>query len=384
MRRVRRPSLSRLRVAMLGLRAPWGAEGGVELAVGELAPRLAASGVDVTVYCRGRYNPYGSGTRSGVRLIDTPTVYRRSLEALVHTALAAPRAAVTADVVHLHACGPALFSGLPALLRRPVVVTLHGKDWERDKWGPAARLFLRSGAWMAGHASTEIITVSRGLKLWCEENYPAPVTHIPNGVAPHVAVPWEPSVFPSLTPGGYHLFLGRLVPEKEIGTLLRAVARATPSLPVVITGGGSYTDDYVERLHRDAPAGVIFTGTRFGHDKAMLLTHARSFLFPSRVEGLPIALLEAMAAGLPTLTSDIPPNLEVLGSVGGWRLPVGDAHAWGAALHAVEASTPELLAAIGAEGRARVETNFGWDTVVTATRGVYERVLSRPAPPRAQ
>lgn len=371
---------STFRVAMLGLRAPWGAEGGVELAVGELAPRLAATGVDVTVYCRGRYNPHGTGAHRGVRLVDTPTVYRRSLEALVHTGLAAPRAALSADVVHLHACGPALFAGVPALFGTPAVVTLHGKDWERDKWGHAARLFLQSGAWMAGHASTEIIAVSRGLSLWCEENYPAPVTHIPNGVATHGAVPWDPSAFPALAPGGYHLFLGRLVPEKEIDTLLRAVARAAPTLPIVITGGGSYTDAYVERLHREAPRGVLFTGSRFGREKAMLLTHARSFLFPSRVEGLPIALLEALAAGLPTLVSDIPPNLEVLGAVGGWRLPVADVEAWGAALRAVEAATPAHLATIGAEGRARVKAAFGWDAVVAATLGVYERARSRRAP----
>lgn len=366
---------------MLGLRAPWGTEGGVEQAVGELAPRLAATGVDVTVYCRGRYNPHGSGPRAGVRLVDTPTLYRRSLEALVHTGLAAPRATWSADVVHLHACGPALFSGVPALVGRPVVVTLHGKDWERDKWGPAARMFLRSGAWMAGHAATEIITVSAGLEAWCREHYPAPVTHIPNGVAPHEPVPWEPAVFPELRPGGYHLFLGRLVPEKEIHTLLRAVTRAPPRLPVVITGGGSYTDDYVDQLHRAAPAGVIFTGPRFGYEKAMLLTHARSFLFPSRVEGLPIALLEAMAAGLPTLASQIPPNLEVLGDCGGWRLPVGDAAAWGDALHAVEEAPPELLARLAAEGRARVDAAFGWDAVVAATRRVYDRVRApRGAP----
>jgi len=364
-----------LRVGILGLRAPWGTEGGVELSVGELAPRLAALGVDVTVYCRARYNPHGSGMREGVRLLDTPTLYRRSLEALVHTGLAAPHAAWRADLVHLHACGPALFSAIPAVARRPVVVTLHGKDWERDKWGPAARAFLRSGAWMAGHAATEIITVSAGLGAWCRENFPAPVTHIPNGVATHVPVPWDPTRFPTLKPGGYHLFLGRLVPEKEIGTLLRAVGRASPRLPVVITGGGSYTDAYVDQLHRDAPPGVLFTGPRFGFDKAMLLTHARSFLFPSRVEGLPIALLEAMAAGLPTLASAIPPNLEVLGTVGGWRLPVGDADAWGEALHACEAAPFERLAAIGADGKHRVEASFGWDTVVHATRRVYERAL---------
>ncbi|MFN7142396.1 MAG: glycosyltransferase family 4 protein, partial [Myxococcota bacterium] len=335
---------------MLGLRAPWGAEGGVEQAVGELAPRLVAAGIDVTVYCRGRYNPHGTGLRNGVRLVDTPTLYSRSLEALVHTGLAAPRASVRADLVHLHACGPALFSGVPRLVGRPTVVTLHGKDWEREKWGPAARAFLKSGAWVAGHAATEIVTVSRGLAEWCRAHFRCPVTHIPNGVAPHTPVAWEPSAFPELTPGGYHLFLGRLVPEKEIGTLLRAVAHAPPRLPVVITGGGSYTDAYVERLHAEAPPGVVFTGPRFGVEKAMLLTHARSFLFPSRVEGLPIALLEAMAAGLPTLASDIAPNLEVLGHIDGWRLPVGDEAAWSRALHEVEAADATRLAALGGAG----------------------------------
>ena len=352
-------------------------EGGVEQSVGELAPRLAARDIRVTVYCRGRYNPHGTGSRLGVRLVDTPTVYSRSLEALIHTGLAVPRASLAADLVHIHACGPALFAGLPRLAGRACVVTLHGMDWEREKWGATARAFLRSGAWMAGHRATEIIAVSRGLEQFCRQNFPVPVTFVPNGVAPHTPVEWTAGVFPELEPGKYHLFLGRLVPEKEVGTLLRAVARRRPRYPVVITGGGSYTGDYVERLHREAPEGVIFTGPRFGLEKAMLLTHARSFLFPSRVEGLPIALLEAMAAGLPTVVSAIGPNLEVVGDTPGWRLPVGQAEAWAEALHEVEAADPSALAAMGAAGRARVEASFSWNAVVEATRAVYLRAAGR-------
>ena len=315
--------------------------------------------------------------RDGVRLVDTPTVYRRSLEALVHTALTAPRAALTADLVHLHACGPAFFSGVPALAGRATVVTLHGKDWERDKWGPAARAFLRAGAWVAGHTATEIITVSRELADWCPNTWPVPVTFIPNGVAPHTGVSWDPLAFPTLKPGGYLLFLGRLVPEKGLATLLEAVRLRGPGLPVVVTGGASYTDGYVDSLRRAAGPDVIFTGPRLGAEKDMLLTHARAFLLPSRIEGLPIALLEAMAAGLPTLTSDIGPNLEVLGDVGGWRLPVGDVAAWARALAKVEATEPGRLRAYGEAGRRRVTDHFGWDRAVEATRAVYERALDR-------
>ncbi len=362
---------------MLGLRAPWGAEGGVEQAVGHLAPRLASTGLDITVYCRSKYNSFGTGMHDGVRLIDTPTVYRRSLEALVHTALTAPRASFSADLVHLHACGPALFSAVPALAGRATVVTLHGKDWEREKWGPAARAFLRAGAWMAGRAATEIIAVSQELADWCRTTGHVPVTHIPNGVAPHVDVGWDPLAFPALKPGGYLLFLGRLVPEKGLATLLEAVRLRGPGLHVVVTGGGSYSDAYVGTLRSTAGANVIFTGPRFGAEKNMLLTHARAFLLPSQVEGLPIALLEAMAAGLPTLASDIGPNLEALGDVAGWRLPVGDVPAWARALVQVEATERGTLRAYGDAGRRRVIDHFGWDRAVDATRAVYERALAR-------
>ena len=65
-------------------------------------------------------------------------MYGKHTEAFLHTALAAPRAALTHDVVHLHASGPALFAGIPRLLRRATVVTVHALDWQRDKWGLAA------------------------------------------------------------------------------------------------------------------------------------------------------------------------------------------------------------------------------------------------------
>lgn len=364
-----------MRVAMVGLRAPWGVEGGVESAVAEMAPRLAAAGCTVTVYCRGRYNPYGTGMRDGVRLVDTPTVYRRSVEAFAHTAYAAPHAAVHHDLVHLHACGPALFAPVPSLLRRASVVTIHGFDWERAKWGAVARSVLRAGASSAGHGATELIGVSQGITDWFAARYPAPATFIPNGVSPHEHHPWEAGIFPALKPDAYTLFIGRLVPEKDLLTLVRAAARARPRHPVVITGGAAYTDDYVKQLHREASGHVHFTGPRFRREKRMLLSHARAFVFPSRVEGLPIALLEAMSAGLMCVASDIPANREALADHGGWRLPVGDVEAWAKALGELDAAEPAFRRGIGAQGRKRVQEHFSWDAVVQDTLAVYERSL---------
>lgn len=360
---------------MVGLRAPWGVEGGVESAVAEIAPRLAAAGCEVTVYCRGRYNPHGSCVFRGVRLIDTATVYSRSMEAIVHTAIATPRAIASSDITHFHACGPALFSPVPGLFGRVSVATIHGFDWEREKWGPAARAMLHAGVWSAGHGASALIGVSEEVSSWLARRFDAPVTMIPNGVAAHAPEPWDPLLFPSLRPGGYLLFIGRLVPEKDLLTLMLAAHRARGRLPIVVVGGGSYTDEYVTLIQRAAPKGVVFTGPRFGREKAMLLTHARAFVFPSRVEGLPIALLEALAAGLPVVASDIPANIEVLGAGPAWRVPVGNVSAWARALGEVEAASPDALAEAGARGRRRAEEHFGWDAVVNSTIAVYERAL---------
>ena len=88
------------RVAMVGLRAPWGADGGVEHAVAALAPRLVQRGFAVTVYCRRRYNQLGPGIHDGVRLVDVDTLYGKHTEAFVHTLLATPRASLGHDLVH--------------------------------------------------------------------------------------------------------------------------------------------------------------------------------------------------------------------------------------------------------------------------------------------
>lgn len=363
-----------MRIAMLGLRAPWGTEGGVEQAVSELAPRLVSKGCAVTVYCRGRYNPHGNSVREGVRLVDSPTLYGRSSEAMIHTALAAPRASLRHDLVHIHAAGPAIFSLLPRLMGRPTVVTLHGKDWERDKWGPTARKLLWAGGQVGGHVATRLIAVSEDLRNWCQENFPAPVDYVPNGVSPHHPMEWDYQTFPMLQPRSYYLYLGRLVPEKELDTLLKAAHRVGPRFPIVIAGGSGYTDNYVARLRREAPPGVVFVGSRYGLEKRMLLTHARAFLFPSRVEGFSIALLEAMAAGLPVVASDIPPNREALGETAK-LLPPGRVDRWAETIASLDHKPNEELAAMGSRYRERVTRLFGWDRATEETLAVYRQAL---------
>lgn len=364
-----------MRVAMVGLRAPWGTEGGIEAAVGMLAPRLAARGLDVSVLCRPAYNPLGPGTFEGVRLIDVPTVRGKHLEAFVHTGAALPAAIARADVVHLHACGPALWAWLPRLAGRAVVVTVHGLDWQRDKWSAPARLALRAGAWSAGVFPHQVIAVGAHLQDWMQAHGRRAATFIPNGVEPIPAVPLHQAGVPGLRSGRFLLALGRLVPEKGLSLLIDAWRRSGTALPLVITGGDTYVEDHAAALRAGAPDGVHFTGPLYGPARDALLTHARALVSPSRLEGFPLSPLESLSAGRPVLLSDIAPHRELLGGGGGWLVP-RESDAWARALSDLERRPDEEVDAEGRRGQHAVRAAYGWDAIAARTEGVYRQALA--------
>ncbi len=366
------------RVAMVGLRAPWGTEGGVEHAVGALAPRLAARGCAVTVYCRRRYNELGPGMHHGVRLVDVDTVYGKHAEAFLHTALAAPRAALSADVVHVHATGPALFSWMPRVLGRRVVATVHGLDWQRDKWGLVARTVLRAGAWSAARWPDEVIVVGRHLQEAFRDGYGRATTCIPNGVEAIPAQPLSAAGVDGLESGRFLLYVGRIVPEKGLERLMEAYAASGVDLPLAITGGATHAEAYGAALRDRAPPGVRFTGSRFGVQRDALLHHARAFVLPSHLEGFPLAPLEAMACGRPVLLSDIAPHHEILDEEldggAGWVVPDGG---WADALRRVAGADAAMLRMMGDLGRAHVAERYSWDAVADRTLAVYRQALGK-------
>ena len=106
----------------------------------------------------------------------------------------------------------------------------------------------------------------------------------------------------------------------------------------------------------------------------MLLTHARAFLFPSRVEGFSIALLEAMAAGLTVVASDIPPNREALGPEVR-LLPPGRVQEWSQAIAELDRASISELRAAGQRHQRRAQAMFGWEQAVTRTLQVYRSAL---------
>ncbi|RYG95116.1 MAG: glycosyltransferase, partial [Alphaproteobacteria bacterium] len=377
---------------MIGLRGIPASYGGVERAVEELSSHLVAGGHEVTVYARRGYSDKGVRSVGGVRIVTLPHVPTKHLEAITHTFLAVIHAGLrrNLDIVHIHATGPALFSFVPRVLGIPVVATVQGLDWRREKWGKVARGVLWVAARAAGRLPNRTIVVSRELKRFYQEEVGLETVYIPNGVtaAPTSPSLRRPSELPPLTAGGYVLFLGRIVPEKHVHTLVSAFASVPAGSDLVIAGPSSHSDDYVRRVQElaDRDSRVHVVGPQYGVAKTWLLRNAAVFVQPSSIEGLPIALLEAMAEGAYPIVSNIPENIEPV-TVEGQTLcrsvPVDDPASLGRAIGAalLDPERPQIAEAL----RANVALVYDWAQICDETVEVYRDVMrgrsARPTDP---
>jgi glycosyltransferase involved in cell wall biosynthesis len=370
-----------MRIAMIGQRGVPATFGGVERHVEEIGSRLVERGHEVIVYARTNYVEELRDTWRGMSVRNLTTVDSKHLDAIVHSAkstVAAMRAGV--DVVHYHAVGPGLASPLPRFAgRAKVVQTIHGRDSERAKWGPAAQTVLRVAEWMSARVPDATVVVSRHLAEHYRRAYGRETTWIPNGVdAPTLRDPAAIADRWGLTTGSYLLFVGRLVPEKAPDLLIRAFRRLPGELRLVIAGGSSFTDEFVAGLEREAAGDprVVLAGYVFGEELDELYTNAAAFVLPSFLEGLPLTLLEAASYGTPVVASDIPPHLEVVGAdAPGHRVfRSGDEAALAEALRRSIAET-RVEREGAAAFRDEVLAAYRWDTITDMTEAVYRGIL---------
>ncbi len=304
-----------MKVTVTGTRGIPNIMGGVETHCEELCPRLASMGVDVTVVRRASYANDSLSEWKGVKIKDIPSPKKKAFEAIVHTFRAINYAAsIKSDIVHINAVGPALLAPYAKLRGMKVVFTHHGPDYDREKWGWAAKMMLRLGERMGVKYADDVIVISDVIRKIVKDKYGRSerVHLVYNGVpAPDVCD--YPEYFEELgvEPGKYVLGMCRFVPEKRIHDLVAAF-KGIDGYKLVLAGDTDFEDNYSRQLKADAKeAGAVLTGFIRGRKLHSLLNHAACYVLPSSHEGLPIALLEAMSYGLKVLVSDIPANLEV-------------------------------------------------------------------------
>lgn len=372
-----------MKVVVIGTRGIPDIQGGVETHCECLYPSLSRLGADVTVIRRRSYTA-ASSTASGldewqgVKLIDLFSPRKKSLEAIVHTFLAVVKArTMKPDILHIHAVGPSLMAPFARLLGMKVVMTHHGPDYERAKWGKMARTVLRLGERLGVTFSNRVIAISPLIASDVKDKYSRQCAVIPNGVnspeIPDNALQILADY--GLQPRRYILALGRFVPEKGFDRLIEAYrllvssGRISSDIRLVIAGEADHSDSYARSLRDKAEAtpGVVLTGFIKGSRLKAITAMAGLFAMPSTHEGLPIALLEAMSYGLDVVTSDIPacrlPELEPDD-----HFPAADTEAL--------ADLIEARFANPATPRRYDLSRYSWPSIARDTLAVYQSVLS--------
>jgi len=379
-RRTKLPATRRpLRVAFIGGRGVVSKYSGIEAYYEEAGKRLAEMGLDVTVYCRRYFTP-PMEHHQGMKVVRLPTIRSKHLETLVHTLLSSMHAMFAEyDIVHYHAQGPALFSLVPRLAGKKTVVTVQGLDWQRTKWSRTAARALRLAEWASARLPNATMVVSRTLQDYYRRRYGREAFYVPNGTTIRERRPPSQILRWGLKADSYVLFLGRFSPEKNCHLLVKAYERLQTPMKLVLAGGSSHTDSYARDLRRHQSDRIRFVDWVSGGTLEELLTNAALFVLPSDVEGLSLALLEAMGAGVCVLTSDIPENRELVENAG-FTFRAGDVDDLERMLHLL-LSDPQVRRAAARDGQERVRQHYLWPRVAREIAGVYaELVEARPAP----
>lgn len=371
-----------MKIALIGQKGIPAKEGGVERHVEDLAVRLGGEGVSVTVYSRKNYTGVSKRkyTYKGVEVINLPGVSTKNLDAITHTFLACLHLLFKrVDVIHFHSIGPSSLIWLAKILKpaTPVVATFHTQCYLHQKWSGFARAYLKFGEKMCCRSSDKVISVSEGLKEYVRNKYHRSARYIPNGISAPKPIKEAREILKwDLRPGNYIVTVSRLVRHKGIHYLVDAYKRSNTDKKLVIVGGSANTDDYVKELKDlagDDPR-IIFTGSQSGNILEELFFNACLFVQPSESEGLSIALLEAMAYGLPIIASDIPENKEVIKDTGLTFKNKDPRHL--AERMEYFLSRPEKMKDMGVSAKMRVEKNYNWDNIAKETLNVYKEVIS--------
>lgn len=362
-----------LRLAFIGGRGVISKYSGIETYYEEVGRRLAERGHDVTVYCRTYFTP-AQPLHNGMHIVRLPTIRSKHLETLIHTVLSTAHAMTRDyDVIHYHALGPALFSLLPRLIGKKTAVTVQGLDWQRQKWGWLASAVLQLGEMASVSFPNSTTVVSHALQQRFREMHGLEPLYVPNGGLLRERIPARKILELGLEPENYVLFLGRFSPEKGCHLLVEAFERLATDAKLVMAGASSYCDDYSRELRTHASDRIRMLDWVSGDTLDELLTNAMIFVLPSDMEGLSLALLDAMGAGLCVLTSDVPENREVVDGVG-FTFQRGNVSDLAARLESLIAN-PELRRAAGQAARRRIASEYHWQTITAQIENAYFELL---------
>ncbi len=363
-----------MNIAITGIRGIPARYGGFETCAEETSVRFARDH-RVTVYCRRHNSRHDLPEFRGVKLVIKGSIPTKRLDTLSHTFFCVldiiRRPEI--EIVHLYNIANAVFIPILKAFGKRVAVSVDGLEWKRLKWGPLARIFYRISERLGVRVADAIIADSRVVGKYYQDKFGIEPAYIPYGA--RVETDADESLLKEfgLSPRGYFLFVGRLVPEKGVHSLIAAYNKTGRTIQLVIVGDDENHKEYIKSLKAMAGENVRFTGFVYGPKYQALNRYAFAYVSASQVEGTSPALVTAMAAGNCVLVNGIDENRETCGEAGIY-FEENDIDDLARKMDTL-AADPRLAEEYRIKALEHARANFDWDKVTRQYLGLFGSLM---------
>ena len=369
-----------LRIAMLGSRGFPHTYSGYEVFINEIAPRLAARGHEVLVYCRSSLFPDRPKTYKGVRLIYLPSIETKTMGTLTHTLVSMLDVLFRRmDVIFVVNLVNSFHCILPRLLGKNVAINVDGLDWKRDKWGKLGKFYFHLNAKFVGRVCpTGVITDAQEMRRIYLDEFRTPSACIAYGA--NIAKSCDPSAVRryGLEPFQYYLILSRMVPENNADLILREFTQLRTSRVLAIAGDANYRSEFVDRLKQTSDPRVRFIGHIGDPDHVKELhCNAYAYLHGHSLGGTNPSLLTALGSSNCVLALNTPFNAEVLQDYG--ILFERDPLDLAAKLQHIE-DHPEVAAEYRTRAPTRIREAYTWDKITDQYEELFRQLAAGKDP----
>lgn len=309
----------KLRIAFFGSRGIPHTYGGAEAFLEELAPRLAARGHDVIVYCRSSLFENKQKTYRGVRLIYLPSIETKILGTPTHT-LACMLDVLfrKTDVFLVINIVNGFHCLIPRLFGKTFAINVDGLDWKRGKWGKLARKYFYLNAKYIGRICPDgVITDATEMQRIYLDEFGTRAANIAYGA--NIEESEDPDVVRKyeLEPQQYYLIASRMVPENNPDLIIKAFERLHTNKMLAVAGGVNYRSDFVEGLKMTRDPRIRFLG-HVGDARHVKELHCNAYAYVHghSLGGTNPSLVKALGYGNCVVALNTPFNQEVLNGSG--------------------------------------------------------------------
>ncbi len=374
--RASRPSMS---IAFFGSRGIPHTYGGAEAFLEELAPRLAARGHRVTVYCRSSLFRERPRQYRGVNLVYLPSIETKVLGTPTHTLACMLDVLVhPVDVFLVLNIVNGFHCILPKVFGRTFAINVDGLDWKRGKWGRLARKYFYLNAKLIGKICPDgVITDAVEMQRIYQEELQTPSTCIAYGA--NIETSEHPDVVRQygLEPFQYYLIASRMVPENNPDLIVRAFEKLKTNKMLAVAGGVNYRSEFVQQLRQTRDPRIKFLGHvgDASHVKE-LHCNAYAYVHGHSLGGTNPSLVKALGYGNCIVALNTPFNREVLDGYG--IIFERDVEDLRRQLQAAE-DDPAMAAEYRGHAPERIREAYTWDHITDQYEDFFHQLVASRA-----